>query len=81
MNHEFLKNMTIDLSAGAGGYDIAEGYINYKLELNKPAFYLSLTPKYFTIEHGKQPRKTTLLNSGNYIGLRLKVTQVTDKTS
>jgi hypothetical protein len=31
--------MTIDLSAG-GGYDIAEGYINYKLELNKPAFYL-----------------------------------------
>jgi hypothetical protein len=27
MNHEFLKNMTIDLSAGAGGgYDIAEGY-------------------------------------------------------
>jgi hypothetical protein len=41
MNHEFLKNMTIDLSAGAGGYDIAEGYINYKLELNKPAFYLS----------------------------------------
>jgi hypothetical protein len=32
--------MTIDLSAGAGGYDIAEGYINYKLELNKPAFYL-----------------------------------------
>jgi hypothetical protein len=48
MNHEFLKNMTIDLSAGAGGgYDIAEGYINYKLELNKPAFYLSLTPKYF----------------------------------
>jgi hypothetical protein len=51
--------MTIDLSAGAGGYDIAEGYINYKLELNKPAFYLLDT--YFTIEHGETNKENHAL--------------------
>jgi hypothetical protein len=68
------KKVTIDLSGGAGGgYDIAEGYINYKLELRKPAFYLSLTPKYFYNRTSRSNQgKTTILNSGNYIGLRLK---------
>jgi|GEM_PF-3346460 len=43
--------VTIYLSAGAGGgYNIGEAYLNYTLELLNPAFYFSLTPKYFIIE-------------------------------
>ena len=75
------NKVTIDLSAGAGGgYDIAEGYLNYKAELRKPAFYFSFTPKYF---YNRKSRKlqgqTTLLNSGNYIGLRLKYVTPNDR--
>ena len=68
------NKVTVDLSAGAGGgYDIAEGYLNYKLELRKPAFYFSVTPKYFYNRNSRNLQgKSTLLNSGNYIGLRLK---------
>ena len=75
------KKMTIDLSAGAGGgYDIAEGYLNYKVELRKPAFYFSLTPKYFYNRNSRSLQgKTTLLNSGNYIGLRLKYVTPNDR--
>lgn len=66
--------LTMDISAGAGGaYDIAESSLTYSFILTHPAFYFSLTPKYF---YNKEKRirkgKNTLLNSGNYIGLRLK---------
>jgi len=75
------NKLTIDLSAGAGGgYDIAEGYLNYKLELQKPAFYFSLTPKYFYNRNTRSLEgKSTLLNSGNYIGLRLKYVTPNDR--
>jgi hypothetical protein len=68
------NKITADISAGtSGGYDIAEGSISYSIAFFKPAFYFSLTPKYF---YNRQTRifkgKTTTLNSGNYIGLRLK---------
>lgn len=64
--------MTVDLSAGAGGgYDIAEGYLS--IDYSKPAFYLMITPKFF---YNRQKRisngKKSHLNSGNFIGLRLK---------
>jgi hypothetical protein len=44
------------------------------IEINylKPAFYCSLTPKYFyNRQSGIDNGKETLLNSGNYIALRL----------
>jgi len=73
--------VTVELSAGAGGgYDIAEGYLNYKLELRKPAFYFSVTPKYFYNKNSRSIKgKSTLLNSGNYIGLRLKYITPNDR--
>jgi hypothetical protein len=68
------NKITVDLSLGAGGgYDIAEGYLNYRSELLHPAFYFSVTPKYYFNRNSRNiKRKTTLLNSGNYIGVRLK---------
>lgn len=75
------NKVTVDLSAGAGGgYDIAEGYLNYKLELRKPAFYFSVTPKYFYNRNSRSLQgKNTLFNSGNYIGLRLKYVTPNDR--
>ena len=75
------SKVTVDLSAGAGGgYDIAEGYLNYKLELRKPAFYFSVTPKYFYNRNSRSLQgKSTLLNSGNYIGVRLKYVTPNDR--
>ncbi|MBE7169320.1 MAG: hypothetical protein INR73_01955 [Williamsia sp.] len=68
------NKITADLAAGAGGgYDIAESSLSYNLSLNHPAFYFSLTPKYYyNLEKRIRKGKTTLLNSGNYIGIRLK---------
>lgn len=68
------KKITLDLSAGAGGgYDIAEGSIKYRIYFFKPAFYFSVTPKYFYNRYSRSLKeKTTHLNSGNYIGVRLK---------
>jgi len=75
------KKLTVDLSGGAGGgYDIAEGYLNYKLDLLKPALYFSLTPKYFYNRNARSLKgKSTLLNSGNYIGVRLKYVTPNDR--
>ena len=75
------NKMTVDLSLGAGGgYDIAEGYLNYKLELRKPAFYFSITPKYFYNRNSRSLQgKSLLLNSGNYIGLGLKYVTPNDR--
>lgn len=74
------NKITADISAGVGGgYDIGEGFleINYAY----PAFYFSLTPKYF---YNRQKRldkgKEMLLNSGNYVGLRLKYVTASSKT-
>lgn len=78
-----FNKMTGELSAGAGGgYNIGEGSIAYDVKLLKPAFYFSFTPKYF---YNRQKRilkgKNTLLNSGNYIGLRLKYVTPNDRQS
>jgi hypothetical protein len=67
-----FNEITLDISAGVGGgYDITEGSL--VLDYLKPAFYFSLTPKYF---YNRQTRadkgKETRFNSGNYIGTRLK---------
>lgn len=75
------NKIIIDLSAGAGGgYDISERSITYYVL--KPAFYLSLTPKYFyNIQARIKKGKNTQFNAGNYIGVRLKyVTPLDGKT-
>jgi hypothetical protein len=75
------NKMTVDISAGVGGgYDIAGGSI--EINYLKPAFYFSLTPKYFYNMPSRILKgKKTILNSGNYIGLRLKYVTPTDKQS
>ena len=77
------NKITVDLSLGAGGgYDIAEGHLNYKLELLHPAFYFSLTPKYFYNRNSRNIKgKTTLLNSGNYVGLRIKYVTLNNRAN
>ncbi|MDB5230237.1 MAG: hypothetical protein JWN76_1042 [Chitinophagaceae bacterium] len=76
-----FNKVTADLSAGAGGgYDIGEGDFNYDLVLLKPAFYFSLTPKYFYKRDARSRNgKNTSLNSGNYIGFRLKYVTPNDR--
>ena len=75
------NKMTVDISAGAGGgYNIEKGSI--EINYLKPAFYFSLTPKYF---YNRQSRidkgKKTLFNSGNYFGLRFKYVTPTNRKS
>ena len=70
------KNITIDLSAGiGGGYNISDNDLTYEVDITNPALYFAITPKFF---YNRQKRigkgKATLLNAGNYIGLRLKYT-------
>jgi hypothetical protein len=73
--------MTIDLSAGlGGGYKIdytpvTKNNVTYELDFLGPAFYFSLTPKfYYNREKRSVKGKTNSLNSGNYIGLRIRYT-------
>jgi hypothetical protein len=62
--------VTTDISAGiGGGYNIAEGSIEY--QLLKPALYFSVTPKYFyNLKKRINKGKTVQFNSGNYVGAR-----------
>jgi hypothetical protein len=68
------NNSTIDLSAGVGGgYNIATNEITYELDITNPALYFSVTPKFFYNRQKRMEKeKTTSLNAGNYIGLRLR---------
>ena len=70
--HRLSNKITGDISAGiGGGHDIGEGF--FEINYGYPAFYVSLTPKFF---YNRQKRidkgKEMILNSGNYIGLRFK---------
>lgn len=80
---KLANKFSIDLAAGAGGaYDISEVSLNYNIDFSQPAFYFSITPKYFyNIEKRASKGKSTLLNSGNYIGLRLKYVTPNDTES
>ena len=70
------KSATIDLSAGiGGGYDIYFNEFTYLLDVTNPAIYLSVTPKFFyNLKKRPEEGKSTALNAGNYIGLRLRYT-------
>lgn len=66
------NKIVLDLSGGiGGGYDVSEKSFSYYY--SSPAFYFSVTPKYFYNIHSRMKKgKKTQLNSGNYIGVRLK---------
>lgn len=70
------KFMTLELSAGAAGdYSIVGGGLEYTFRTIFPAFYFSANPKLFynrqrRVEKGKK----TLLNAGNYFGLKAQYT-------
>lgn len=69
------NRFAIDVSAGTGGgYDIGEeGHFGYYWYFANPAFYFSLTPKYFYNRKKRLDKGKKLhFNSGNYIGLKLK---------
>jgi len=68
------KNATIDLSAGiGGGYNISSNDLTYSLYLTDPAFYFSVTPKFFYNRQKRMAKeKTGQLNAGNYFGFRLR---------
>ena len=70
------NKLTIDLSVGAGGgYDVYEGGVGYEWNIIQPAFYFSVTPKFFYNRKKRlEKARSTKFNSGNYIGLRLKYT-------
>jgi hypothetical protein len=75
------NKITVDLSLGMGGgyrinYSVlAKNDITYQWDFIGPAFYFSITPKfYYNREKRSAKGKTNSLNSGNYIGLRVKYT-------
>ena len=71
------KSCLLDLALGmsVGGYNINTGSIEYNWIPSEPAFYVSFTPRFFYNLHKREEQgKATGLNSGNFIGLRLKYT-------
>lgn len=73
------KKMTIDLSLGAGGgYDVSEEGVAYQWNIFKPAFYFSITPKfYYNRQKRIESEKLHKLNSGDYFGLQIKYVTAT----
>ena len=68
------NSFTAELATGiSGGYEIDKQTLTYRFDFFKPAFYFSFTPKYF---YNRRDRPTlerkTELNSGNYIGMRVR---------
>lgn len=71
------KSSTIDFSAGigTGGYDIWRSSFNYIVDPSSPTGFISITPKFYYNRNKRLAKgKTGDLNSGNYIGLRIKYT-------
>jgi len=71
------KSSTIDFSAGigTGGYDIWRSSFNYIVDPSSPTGFISITPKFYYNRNKRMAKgKTGDLNSGNYIGLRVKYT-------
>jgi len=70
------KNTGIDFSAGlGGGYEIYNTEITYGWSLFQPSLYFSVTPKfYYNRQRRLEKGKSTAFNSGNYLGIRLRVT-------
>lgn len=70
-----LSNKTsIDFSLGVGGgYNIIRNGLGMWYHPDEPTAYVAITPKlYYNTDERSAKGKTTDLNSGNYIGLRVK---------
>ena len=63
----------LDLSLGiGGGYDVMDR-VRYRWDINNPALHLSISPKFFyNREQRVRKSKLSHLNSGNYVGVRVK---------
>jgi hypothetical protein len=72
------RNLTIEFSGGfGGGYDLTTGSLSYDWDLTDPCVYLSVNPRYYYNRDKRQRKgKKSILNAGNYIGLRAKYTAV-----
>lgn len=71
------KFSTIDFSAGigTGGYDIWQSSFTYVVDPLSPTAFISITPKFYYNRSKRIAKgKNGELNSGNYIGLRVKYT-------
>jgi hypothetical protein len=71
------KSCLLDLALGmsVGGYNINSGSMEYNWIPSEPAFYVSFTPRFFYNLHKREEQgRSTRMNSGNFIGLRLKYT-------
>jgi hypothetical protein len=71
------NSSTIDFSAGigTGGYDIWQSSFTYVVNPLGPTGFISITPKfYYNRTRRLEKGKAGELNSGNYIGLRIKYT-------
>jgi len=71
------NSATIDLSAGIGigGYDIQSGGFTYVVDATNLTAFVSITPKLYYNRSKRLARgKSIDVNSGNYIGFRLKYT-------
>jgi hypothetical protein len=71
------NSVTMDLSAGigTGGYDIWSENFTYVVYPQGPTGFISITPKfYYNLKKRLAKGKPVDLNSGNYIGLRIKYT-------
>lgn len=69
-----FASATIDISAGVGGgYTILPRDFTYSANPVDAAGYVAVTPKFFyNLKKRSEKGKTASLNSGNYIGLRIK---------
>jgi len=71
------NSSTIDFSAGigTGGYDIWRSNFNYVVDPLGPTGFISITPKFYYNRNKRLAKgKSGELNSGNYLGVRVKYT-------
>ena len=68
------SNTTIDFSLGIGaGYNIIRNGLGVWWRPHQPTAYIAITPKfYYNLDKRSSKGKTTELNSGNYLGVRVK---------
>ncbi|MXV49507.1 hypothetical protein GS399_00865 [Pedobacter sp. HMF7647] len=66
---KLLNQLTIQCSGGIGGYySVSESSFDYDLNPTKPAFFVSVNPKFFIAQKTRALKsKDTRLNSGNYM--------------
>lgn len=74
------QRMMLDLSLGlGGGYNVYDYSLNYTFP-GDPMVFLSINPRYYINRNRRAAKgKKTTLNSGSYIGFRLKINAPLDE--